>query len=93
MQSNDAKQNSDGFSCLIPSMRRSKLRTPVVFPKILSMNRDDFMFFLCSESVIFTFFALLLFYALYFLILEFLTQSIQAVLFSQQSSNTLMDYG
>ena len=65
----------------------------VVFPKILSVNRDDFMFFLCSESVIFTFFALLLFYALYFLILEFLTQSIQAVLFSQQSSNTLMDYG
>ena len=93
MQSNDAKQNSDGFSCLIPSMWRSKLRTPVVLPKILSMNRDDFMFFLCSESVIFTFFALLLFYALYFLILEFLTQSIQAVLFSQQSSNTLMDYG
>lgn len=66
----------------------------VVFPKIFTVTRDDFIsFFFCSEPVILTFYALLLLYALYFLILEFLTQSIQAALFSQRSLNTLMDYG
>lgn len=66
----------------------------VVFPKIFAVTRDDFIsFFFGSEPVILTSYALLLLYALYFLILEFLTQSIQAALFSQRSLNTLMDYG
>ena len=66
----------------------------VVFPKIFTVTRDDFIsFFFCSEPVILTSYALLFLYALYFLILEFLTQSIQAALFSQRSLNTLMDYG